>query len=508
MNKNIVINVSLGETRIAILENKTLVELYYELPEHERMIGDIYYGKVAKVLKGLQAAFVDIGHKQDTFLHFSDIEDRLIGFEPAVKKDQQIKKPPQHQRNEGLPINRGDNLLVQITKEPISEKGARVTTGISLAGRYLVLVPSDTVIGVSRKIQNRREKFRLKKIGRTICPPNFGLVIRTVAEGKDEASLKADLDNLMKSWEQVVKKMKTVNPPALVHKEVGMLSSVIRDLFTSDIESLMVDNKKMHKEIVKYMKEVSPQLVDRVILHDKKTPLFDQHDIEAQINRSLSRKVWLKSGGYLFIDHTEALTAIDVNSGRFTGKSNHDANSLKINLEAAREIARQLRLRDIGGIIIIDYIDMVDPKNRLKLEEEFKRELARDRAQANTTSVSEFGIIEMTRERVRPALLFSISEPCPACMGTGRVISKATIAPKIERWIKRYRSEGGDRSLQLVVHPELAKFLTTGYRSLIRRMSWSYWMRFKIITDENISLDEFRFLDKMGEEDLTEKYMS
>ena len=220
-----------------------------------------------------------------------------------------------------------------------------------------------------------------------------------------------------------------------------MLSSVIRDLFTNDIETLLVDNKKMHKEIAKYMREVSPQLVDRVILYDKKTPLFDEYDIEAQINRSLSRKVWLKSGGYLFIDHTEALTAIDVNSGRFTGKSNHDANSLKINLEAAREIARQLRLRDIGGIIIIDYIDMVDPKNKQKLEEEFKRELARDRAQANTTSVSEFGIIEMTRERVRPTLLFSISEPCPACMGTGRVISKATIAPKIERWIKRFKTE-------------------------------------------------------------------
>jgi ribonuclease G len=247
MNKNIVINVSLGETRIAILENKTLVELYFELPEHERMVGDVYYGKVAKVLKGLQAAFVDIGHKQDAFLHFSDIEDRLIGFEPADKKNQQVKKQPQQKRNEGLPISRGDNLLVQITKEPISEKGARVTTGISLAGRYLVLVPNDHVVGVSRKILNRREKFRLKKIGRSICPPDFGLVIRTVAEGKDEASLKADLDNLMKSWEQLVKKMKVVNPPALVHKEVGMLSAVIRDLFTNDIETLVVDNKKMHK---------------------------------------------------------------------------------------------------------------------------------------------------------------------------------------------------------------------------------------------------------------------
>ncbi len=506
MSKMIAINVALGETRIAILENKTLVELYYELPETERMVGDIYYGKVAKVLKGLQAAFIDIGQKQDAFLHFSDIDDHLIGFDPHAKKEEQFANLPA--KRDGLPIKRGDNILVQITKEPISEKGARVTTAISIPGRYLVLVPNDNIIGVSKKIQNRREKFRLKKIGRTICPPGFGLVIRTVAEGKDEETLKSDLDSLMKKWDQLVKKMRSADPPALVYKDVGVLSSVIRDLFTSDIELLVVDNKKMYKEIVRYLKEVSPQLVDRVKLYEGKKPLFDEYGIESQINRSLSRKVWLKSGGYLFIDHTEALTAIDVNSGRFTGRSNHDANSLKINLEAAREIARQLRLRDIGGIIIIDFIDMVDPKNKQKLVEEFKRELSRDRAQTNVAPVSEFGIVEMTRERIRPALLFSISEPCPACMGTGRVISKTTIAHKIERWIKRYRSEGGERSVQLVVHPELAKFLTAGVRSLIRRISWTYWMRIKILTDENISLDEFRFLDKNGEEDLTDKYMS
>lgn len=509
MEKSIVINVSLGETRIAILEDRTLVELYYELPEQERMVGDIYYAKVAKVVKGLQAAFINIGKKQDAFLHFSDLDDRLIGFNPHAQNGEQF---PKYRRgrwgNDEVPIKRGDNILVQITKEPMAQKGARITSSISIAGRFLVLIPNDKMVGVSRKVNNRREKYRLKKIGRAIRPEGFGMVIRTVAEGRDEEALKADLDYLMKKWDQLVKNMKSAKPPELVHKESGMLSTVIRDLFTSDISKLVVDNRKLHREIIKYLREVSPQLVDRVHLHQKKMPVFDEYNIEAQITKSLARKVWLKRGGYIFIDHTEALTAIDVNSGRFSGKASHDINSLKINLDAAKEISRQLRLRDIGGIIIIDFIDMVEAKNRQRLVEEFKRELRKDRSQVNITPLSEFGIIEMTRERVRPALLYSISEPCTACMGTGRIISKSTIAARIERWIKRYRSEGGERSLQLVVHPELAKYLSHGYRSLLRRFSWNYWTRIKLITDENVSMDEFRFFDKMGEDDITDKYIS
>jgi len=509
MQKSIVINVSIHETRIAIVEDTTLVELYYELPEGGRMVGDIYYAKVAKVVKGLQAAFIDIGKRQDAFLHFSDLDDRLLGFDPNAKNEGRF---PQKRRggwqSNDVPIHRGDKILVQVTKEPLAQKGARITSNISIPGRYLVLVPHDHVVGVSRKIYNRKEKYRLKKIGRAIRPEGFGMVIRTVAEGKQEAELKADLDNLVKKWQLLVKTMKTADPPQLVHKEVGMLSSVIRDLFTVDINKLIVDDKPMFREITKYLREVSPTLVQRVSLHQKNSPIFDEYDIENQINRSLARKVWLKRGGYLFIDHTEALTAIDVNSGRFSGRADHDSNSLKINLDAGKEIARQLRLRDIGGIIIIDFIDMVVAANRQRLYEDFKRELKKDRAQANITPLSEFGIIEMTRERVRPTLLFAISEPCPACMGTGRVISKSTTSAKIERWMKRYRIEGGARNVQLVVHPELAKYLSAGYKSPLRKLIWSYWTRIKIVTDENISLDEFRFLDKMGEEDLTERFMT
>ncbi len=507
MKKEIIINSSIGETRIAILEDGKLAELYFEKPEDERMVGDIYYGRVAKVIKGMQAAFIDIGLNQDAFLHFSDVGDNLEEFnelfEQPPKKEAKQKK---RKDSSEPPLRPNQPILVQVTKEPISNKGARVTTNISLPGRFLVLVPYDHLVGVSRKITNRKERGRLKQIGRKICPKGCGLVIRTVSEGKSEETLQADLESLLKTWEQIKKQIKKSQPPMLVHKDVDVLSSVIRDLFTPDVTRLVVDNKKMYKQICKYLRDVAAPLVDRVELYNERLPIFDHFGIEAEITRSLTRKVTLKSGGYIFFDHTEALCAIDVNSGRFIGKKGHDANSLKINLEAAKEIARQLRLRDIGGIIIIDFIDMVEEKNRKRLQEEFMRELKADRAQVNVAPISQFGIIEMTRERVRPTLLFTISEPCPACLGTGRVLSKSTTLARIERWIQRYRSEKGERSIQLIVNPELAKFLTAGYRSHILRLSWKYWTRIKVIADDNISMDEFRFFDKEGKEDLTQKY--
>jgi ribonuclease G len=509
MKKCIIINVSLGETRVAILENGKLVELYFELPENKRMIGDIYLGKVAKVVRGMQAAFIDIGHKQDCFLHFSDLNPELLNVHSSSYSN--VNRSHRKQRKgsfNDVPLRQGQPLLVQITKEPISHKGARVTTNISLAGRFLVFLPNDPTVGVSRKIANRHEKQRLKRIGRTICPSSSGMVIRTVSEGKDEETLRADLDSLIKTWATIQKKVQKSNPPELLFKDMDMLSSVIRDLFTPDIEKLFVDSKKMYKQIEKYLRDVSPQLIPRLEFYTDKTPIFDKFNVENQISKSLARKVWLKSGGYIFIEHTEALTAIDVNSGRFLGRRDHDTNSLKINLEASKEIARQLRLRDIGGIIIIDFIDMTDAKSKQKLQEEFQRELKTDRTQANIAPLSEFGIIEMTRERVRPSLLYAISEPCSACMGTGRIISKTTIVARIERWLKRLRSEGKDHSVQLVVHPELAQFLKAGYKSLHRRLMWKYWMRIKLVTDDSISIEDFRFLNKSGDEDLTAKFMS
>lgn len=503
MRKEILINSSVGETRIAILEDGKVVELFVERPENERMVGDIYLGKVVNVVKGMRAAFVNIGQAQDAFLHFSDIGERLheysayLGLE-ATSENGEVSKPAPHR-----PIPReGQEILVQIIKEPIASKGSRITTELSIPGRFMVLVPGSEMAGVSKKIFSIKERKRLKKIARDIRPKGFGLIIRTVAENRDESELRADLENLLKAWRQTEERIKRKRPPSLVYKDLGMASSVIRDLFTPDIDHVLIDSKTLYKQTVNYLEEVALPMVNKVELYKGNRPLYDAQGVEQDIEKSLSRKIWTRSGGYIIFDHTEALTAIDVNSGKFMGRGAHDENSLKINLEAAREIARQLRLRDIGGIIIIDFIDMQDPRSRRKLYDEFRRELRKDRAQFNMSAISEFGLIEMTRERVRPSLLYAFSEPCPTCDGIGRVISKPAVLTRIDRWLMRFRSERKERILRLTVHPEMAPYITEGFRSRIRRLMWKYWMKIEVIPDNTLRMDEFKFFTKGSEEEI------
>ena len=505
MKKEIIINYAISETRIAILEDKKLVELFVERPDTERTVGDIYLGRVVNVVKGIRAAFVDIGQKQDAFLHFSDVGESFSTVSSLIElADDNYQK-------EHIPvedIREGQELLVQIIKEPISTKGSRITTQISIPGRFCVLVPNSDMVGVSRKLESIRERRRLKKLARRIKPPHFGLIIRTVAEGKQLEQLEQDVQSLLKIWNKIEKRMKKHRAPILIYKDMTMTSSVIRDLFTKDVTRVVVDSKKLFRDIRSYVKEVAPNLIDKIELFQKSIPIFDAFQIESEIEKSLSRKVWMKSGGYLIFDHTEALVAIDVNSGKFVGRKGHDENSLRVNLEACKEIARQLRLRDIGGIIVIDFIDMVDPRNRKRLHDEFRKEIAKDRAQANITPISEFGLIEMTRERVRPSLLYTFSETCPTCGGTGRVTSKGTVLTHIERWVRRFKAGNKERRLILHVNPEIAKYMKDGVKSRVRRIMWKFWVKIDVVADDELGIDQFKFYSKKRNIDITDQFSS
>lgn len=511
MKKEIFINATTGETRVAFLEDGQLVELYLERPENERMVGDIYKGKVENVLPGMMAAFVNIGLDQNAFLHFSDVgesADRDLYDDTDDAEGENGSSSPHTRKNPYNNLKPGQDIVVQVTKEPISTKGARVTTEVAIPGRFLVLVPNNSRIGVSRKIDDVREKRRLKKIAREIRQDNHGMIIRTVASGKDDATLKRDLGTLMTIWNKIKRGVAKQKAPCLLYKDLSMASSIIRDLFTNDVDQVVVDSKKLFKRISGYLKEASPQLVPRVMFYNQKEPIFDYYGIEPDIEKSFHRKVWLKGGGYIVIDHTEALVSIDVNSGKYIGKHDHEKNSLRVNVEAAREIARQLRLRDIGGLIMIDFIDMEQESNRKRIYDELRKELKRDRAKSVVQEISAFGIIEMTRQRVRPSLLFTMSETCPYCEGTGRIASKDTVVSRIERWMKRYKMKSRERRLVLKVHPEVASFLSNGMGKKLFWMMMKYWIKIDVQSDLGYRRDEFHVFSKKTNEDLTNKFIN
>ena len=504
MNREIIINSVTKETRIAILEDGKLVELFVERPENERMVGNIYKGKIEKVLPGIDGAFVNIGFKQNAFLHFDDVAGSPLLSELALILDQEESK---RQRRELPPdLKEGNEIIVQVIKEPIYSKGARISTDISLPGSYLVLMPTNKHIGVSRKISKIKEKRRLKKIAKNICPEGYGLIIRTNAEGMEEKILKKDIDNLLTAWKKIQKKIDKEKTPSLIFRELGMTTSVLRDLFTQDVDKLVVDSKKLYRKIRSYVNETSKTLLKKIEFYDSKLPIFDKYYIEAEIDKTLGKKIWLKKGGYILIEHTEALVSIDVNSGKFVGYKSHESNALKVNLEAAREAARQLRLRDIGGLIVIDFIDMENEENRQKVYSDLKKELKKDRAKTAVLNMSEFGLIEMTRQRIRPSLLFTYSENCPTCKGTGRILSKESVALKIERWLKRFRASTKERRIIMMVNPELAEFLTNRREKRIHKWMLRYFVKIELQPDIDLGLEEFKVLSKKRNIDITENF--
>ncbi len=517
MKKVILINSISEDVRIAITEDGKLAEFFLDTPDKERNIGDIYLGKIGKVIPGIRAAFIDLGFQQDAFLHFSDIGSSLDEYAAIIGDDSDIEEEDEEEeetqqgyvkydnsRNPNL--ERGQDIIVQITKEPTGNKGFRVTSKVSIPGRYLVLIPFEKKIGLSKKIYNPKEKRRLRNIVKSNLPKGFGIIIRTVAAGQDESLIKDDLNTLIKMWNDIQAKLKTSKSPFLLHKDVSTTSSVVRDLFKEDISRVIIDSKKLFKDIKLYVDETSPEFSDKIEYYNSDQPLFDVYNIEKQIEESLQRKVWLKNGGYIIIEATEAMTVVDVNSGKYARHRDQEVNSLNTNLESAKEIVRQIRLRDIGGIIVIDFIDLYDEKNRRRLYEEVKKEFKNDRAKATILPVSEFGIVEITRQRVRQNIIHSISDICPMCRGTGHVQSKSTFMNRMERWIKRYKGGNNGMSISLKVNPYIKNYLTEGFISNLTQMRIKNMLFIKLEQDESLALDEFRVFSKKLNKDITEEF--
>lgn len=510
MKKEIIVNSTQHETRVALLEDGKLVELLVQGAEERRIVGNIYKGRIKTVLPGMQAAFVDIGMEKAAFLHSSDIGQVSDGRYDADEDEEAPADIVRKSRRAGIEtvLKDGQEVLAQVIKEPISSKGPRVTTEISIAGRYLVLVPDDSHIRVSKRISDWSEKKRLRAIVRDLRPEGFGFIVRTEAEGRHEADFKTDVKRLLKYWTQLKKHAERLEPPAVIHQEMGMVTGIIRDVYSDDVENLVVDNRAVYREIMSFVREIAPALKGRVRLYKEAVPIFDYYNVEPEIEKMLDRRIWIRKGAYLVIDQTEAMVTIDVNTGRFVGRKDQESTILNTNLEAAREVARQIRLRDIGGLIIVDFIDMYSRENRRKLYDEFCHHFRSDRAKRAISPVSDFGLVEMTRERVRPSLMTALSEECPHCKGLGRVLSKHTMATKIERWFHRAKAEGSRTRFNLIVNPGLADYLTNGEGNRVARLANVHHFQINLVRDTTISLQEFAVMEMDSGADLTKTHIS
>jgi ribonuclease G len=496
MKRNIYISETPLESRIAIMEDKQLVEFYIETPEDVSTVGNVYFAKVENVQPGMHAAFMNIGGEQNGFLGFSEIKD-YIAFENGSLKKRTFR--------EAKDLKKGQFILVQVVKDAYANKGPRLTTDIAIPGRFAVLTPFHDVIGISKKIRNYKHRAKLKEIAKSIKPEGFGIIVRTVADGKKEKDIKQDMKQLLSAWDQVVTSIKNNNnSPMRVYENDGMTSSVIRDMFTKEVESVIVDNRRKFRAIQNYVNDVAPELSERIFYH-KDGSLFGAYGITEETDKLLRRKVWLKSGGHLIIDHTEAMFVIDVNSGRYVGHKDQEKNILKVNLEAAVEIARQLRLRDISGLIVIDFIDMQIPENKKALVKTFKEELAKDRASVSVADLSRYGLLEMTRERIRLSIMFSLSDECPMCHGYGRIPSKESMITKIDSWVRNFRQHTRERRIELQVHPLLYDFIKAN-KKVLRKTQFKYTIKIDIVQNAELSVGSFRFLRKKDKQDLTNMY--
>ncbi len=505
MKNQIIIHSSGNQTRVALLENKELAQLFIESEENQRTVGDIYLARVHKVMSGIRAAFIDVGMEKDAFLHFSDAGDHLGDYikmmngPKSISKDadKELQKFDKLSNNDkqilaGKLLQNNQRVLVQIVKEPIGSKGPRVSTDITIAGRFLVLIPMGNYIAISKKINSGRERRRLKKIAGDMLPDGFGVIIRTVAQGQDKESLEDDMRTVLKKWERILNKLENAKPPTLLYKDLDITESLIRDLFAKQYDRVLIDDYQLYKSIKSYVSQIAPKMLPSVELYKGKDHIFDHVNIAHDVNSIFSPRVRMPSGGYLIFEQTEAMYVVDVNSGPYAAKEKQEDNSLKTNLEAAREIAKQLRLRDIGGIIVVDFIDLRDDKNRKKIYDELKKEFKKDRAKTNVIGMSDFGLVQITRQRIRPSVVNSVSKVCPTCGGSGSVVSQDTIVTDIESWISKFKYSTEYRAVDIYINPYLRSYLTRGLFSLRFKWMMKYKLKISFVPDETISLNEFK----------------
>jgi len=477
--KEIITNFSEDETRLAILDDGQLNEIFVERAQNRGVVGNIYKGRVSRVLPGMQSAFVDIGLERDGFLYVSDVLANIDSFSAWVEGDEEDEHTPgrrrsrrarESQRIDKL-LSRGDEIPVQISKAPIGTTGARITTHISMPGRFLVYMPTVDHVGVSRKIPDRGERARIKKIIKTIRPKGAGgFIARTAGVGKNQQDFQDDLRFLVEAWEEIKRRAESAKAPALIHRDLSLLLRLLRDVFTEDFNRVVVDDEQEYQRAKAFLQQLQPNVADRVELYRKKAPIFDHFKVQQQLEKALEPKVWLKSGGYLVIDQTEALVAIDINTGKYVGKRRLEDTVLKTNLEAVDEICRQLRLRDLGGIIVIDFIDMEEKESERKVIQALERGLDRDRAKSQVLQISEFGLVELTRQRVKQSLGRIMQQPCPYCSGLGRVKSVDTICYEILREVRRLKSELNGNEVVIRTNPAVASALEHEERTLMQRL--------------------------------------
>ena len=491
------------QTRIAVLEDDRLTEIFVERHRHRGLVGNIYKGRVTRVLPGMQAAFVDIGLERDAFLYVSDVAPDVEAIEESDPIELDLDEPRSDEGGGGahpMPsiddlLKAGQEIIVQVVKDPLPSKGARISTHVTLPGRYLVLLPTVRHFGVSRRIEDEAERERLLSVLAELPLSGDGLIVRTVGEGRGREEFETDLAYLSKLWEKTRHRSSRVAAPTLLHQDLDLALRIVRDLLTSDYSVLWVDGEETYTRIVEFLDQVQPNLVGKVRLFRQNNTLFEQFGIEEQIEGALKSKVWLKSGGYIVINPTEALVAIDVNTGRFVGESNLEDTVLQTNLEAVGEIVRQIRLRDLGGIIVIDLIDMIEPANREQVFARLETEIRKDRAKTKVLNISEFGLVEVTRKRSRSNLERLLTQTCPYCAGRGRIKSIATICLNIRKDLLRLRDRSHPSEILLRVHPEVSRALQQEERSIHEEVERSLGAKILIQSDPELHHERFAILE-------------